>query len=104
MPSSADHTPRIRKIGSLVNQLMSRRGYAQITSKAELAETVIAVVGAEIGAAIHVGNQRAGVLQIYASDSVTLQELNFKKRQILQRIQTSHPQSNVVELRFRIQS
>ena len=83
---------------------MARKGYAQVTSSDELRETVIDVIGPELATAISVGNLRGGVLQIYASDSVTLQELNFQKRQILKRIQTSHPQSKVTDLRFRIQS
>ncbi len=114
MIPSADQPPRVpkagapktgpRKIGSIVSQLMSRRGYAQITANDELTETVIVAVGAELGSAVSVGNLRQGVLQVYASDSVTLQELNFQKRQILKQIQKAHPQSNVTDLRFRIQS
>ena len=83
---------------------MSRRGYAQVTSNDELTQLIIDVVGPELGAAISVGNLRGGVLQIYAADSVTLQELNFQKRHILRRLQQSHPGSNVTDLRFRIQS
>ncbi len=104
MSRSADQPPRVRKIGSLLSQLMARRGYAQITSSDELSETVIAEVGPVLATAISVGNLRGGILQIYASDSVTLQELNFQKRQILKRIQNAHPQSKVTDLRFRIQS
>lgn len=101
---SASKKTGARKIGSIVSQLMSRRGYAQITSSDELSETVMAVVGAELGSAVTVGNLRGGVLQIYAADSVTLQELNFQKRQILKQIQKAHLQSDVTDLRFRIQS
>jgi hypothetical protein len=93
-----------RKIGSIVSQLMSRRGYAEITCHDELTAAVVSVVGPQLGAAVSVGNLRGGVLQIYATDSVTLQELNFQKRPILKRIQEAHPQSNVTDLRFRIQS
>ncbi len=37
-------------------------------------------------------------LQVYASDSVTLQELNFQKRSILKQMQKAHPESNVTDL------
>ena len=61
-------------------------------------------VGESLSDAFRVGNLRQGVLQVYASDSVTLQELNFRKRAILKRIQTEAPDSKITDLRFRVQS
>lgn len=95
---------RVRKIGSLVNQLMSRRGYAQATVTEELQGVIARGMGVELVASIQVGNLRRGVLQVFASDSVTLQELNFQKRSILRNIQTDLPHANVTDLRFRIQA
>lgn len=96
--------PQVRRIGSLVNQLMSRRGYAQVLSNDELHRVIAAAVGQPLEAAFQVGKLKAGVLQVYASDSVTLQELNFQKRTILKRIQTEIPGNKVTDLRFRIQA
>ena len=96
--------PRVQKISSLVNQLMSRRGYAQVTVGEEFHAAIGAAVGAQLGEAVSVGNVKKGVLHVFAADSVTLQELNFQKRAILRRIQKDLPQSNVTDLRFRIQS
>ena len=95
---------RVQKMSSLVSQLMSRRGYAQIAVGEEFQASIGAAVGQQLIAAISVGNVKQGVLQIYASDSVTLQELNFQKRKILKRIQQDLPQSKVTNLRFRIQA
>ena len=95
---------RVQKMSSLVSQLMSRRGYAQIAVGEEFQATIGAAVGQQLSAAISVGNVKQGVLQVYASDSVTLQELNFQKRKILKRIQQDLPQSKVTDLRFRIQA
>lgn len=95
---------RVQKMSSLVSQLMSRRGYAQIAVGEEFQASIGAAVGQQLIAAISVGNVKQGVLQIYASDSVTLQELNFQKRKILKRIQQDLPQSKVTDLRFRIQA
>ncbi len=96
--------PRVRKIGSLVNQLMSRRGYAQAIASEELQATIATSVGSELASSVHVGNLRQGVLQVFVSDSVTLQELNFQKRSILKKIQSELPHSGVIDLRFRIQT
>ncbi len=96
--------PQIRRIGSLVNQLMSRRGYAQVAVNEELHQVIATAVGPPLEKAFQVGKLSAGVLHVYATDSVTLQELNFQKRNILRRIQQDMPGNKVTELRFRIQS
>ncbi len=83
---------------------MSRRGYAQVAVNDELQAVIVSVVGSEVANSLQVGNLKRGVLQVYASDSVTLQELNFQKRQILKKIQKEMPQSGVTDLRFRIQA
>ena len=94
----------IRRIGSLVNQLMSRRGYAQAFANEEIHRVIAATVGTPLDSGFAVGKLQAGVLQVYASDSVTLQELNFQKRKILRNIQQDMPGNQVTDLRFRIQA
>jgi hypothetical protein len=102
--SAVAENPKIRRIGSLVNQLMSRRGYAQVIASEELHQLIATTVGAPLDYGFEVGKLKAGVLQVYASDSVTLQELNFQKRTILRRIQQNMPGNQVTDLRFRIQA
>jgi hypothetical protein len=96
--------PRVRKIGSLVSQLMSRRGYAQAFANEDLHRAIAVAIGDQLGSSFQIGNLRQGVLQIYAADSVTLQELNFQKRAILKGLQRDLPDNKVTDLRFRIQS
>ena len=83
---------------------MSRRGYAQVAANEDLRQEIAAVIGDQLQSAFQIGNLRRGVLQIYAADSVTLQELNFHKRAILKHLHRVLPDSRVNELRFRIQS
>jgi hypothetical protein len=94
------HAPR--KIGSIVNQLMARRGYAQVESAGELDATVRAVLGGRVSASIRVGTVKRGVLMIYATDSPTMQELTFQHRKILKKVQADHPQANIKDVRFRV--
>jgi len=101
---SANRKPRVRKIGSLVSQLMSRRGYASITAADQLQQLIETVVSESLHSSFQVGNLRGGVLHVFVTDSVTLQELNFQKRTILRRVQKEKTFQNVVDLRFRIQS
>ena len=101
---ASQEKPKVRRLGSIVNQLMSRRGYASATATDELLGAIVAAVDPTLQSSIQVGNLRQGILQVYATDSVTLQELNFQKRVILKRIQTDMPHCRVTDLRFRIQT
>ncbi len=94
----------VRKIGSLVSQLMSRKGYAQATANDELQNSVNESVGEVLAKSVQVGKLNRGVLQLYASDSVTMQELVFQKRKILAGIQSSMPQSKITDLKFKVQA
>ena len=96
--------PRIRKIGSLVSQLMSRRGYAQGAASDHLQAVIAGSVGTTLGSSVQVGNLKKGVLHIFVSDSVSLQELNFQKRSILRTVQRALPDAEITDLKFRIQA
>ena len=93
-----------RSIGSIVSQLMARRGYAQVESASELEAAVMAIVGPQIAASIKVGEVKRGVLMIHAKDSPTMQELTFKQRSLLKRLQSEHPAAQIKDVRFRVSS
>lgn len=92
------------QIGSLISRLMARRGYAQVFASDALQAVLEAEVGTTLAASVRAGKVRGGILQIFASDSVTLQELTFRKRSILKRIQADLPENKINDLRFRIQT
>jgi len=100
--AKGDSTGGPRMIGSLVNQLMARKGYAQVFAAEGLQAAVESEVGGGIAGSVKVGNVKRGVLHIYASDSVTMQELTFRSRAILKRIQAEQPDGGVKELRFHV--
>ncbi|WP_164102134.1 DUF721 domain-containing protein [Candidatus Laterigemmans baculatus] len=91
-----------RRIGSILNQLMARRGYAQVESAEGLQRSVAAAVGPLLASGVRAGNVRRGVLQLFASDSPSLQELTFKKRQILKQLQQDHPEAGITDVRMKI--
>ena len=94
----------VRPIGSWVNQLLAPRGYAQVSVNEAMAAVISDVLGESLKDEFQLGNLKAGKLHIYASDSVILQELNFRKREILAAIEKSFPDTKVTDLRFRIQA
>ena len=103
MPERREKEKRnVQSIGSLVSQLISRRGYAQVAATSRFQEAIAASVGNEIAADITVGKLNRGVLKVYAKDSVTIQELTFQKRSILKRIEKDLPDAKVVDIRFAV--
>lgn len=99
-----DEPRRIQSIGSLVSQLISRRGYAQIAATNQFQSVIESVIGQGLAAHVTVGKLRRGVLVVFADDSVVIQELTFQKRSILARIEKELPEANVTDLRFKVQA
>lgn len=91
-----------RRIGSILNQLMARRGYGQVESSAGLQQSLATAVGKPLSESVRAGNVRRGILHIFASDSTSMQELAFKKRQILRQLQQDHPEAGITEIRTKI--
>ena len=91
-----------RRIGSIVNQLMARRGYAQVQSTIEMEQTIKATVGEELAKACQPGNVRRGTLEIGVGDSVAVQELSFHKRALVKAFQKEFPASGIKDIRFRV--
>jgi predicted nucleic acid-binding Zn ribbon protein len=81
---------------------MSRRGYAQAVGNQQLQASLVQAVGQPLATAVRVGKLNNGVLTVLAADSVTMQELTFQKQQILQRLQSSTPQSSITEVKFKV--
>lgn len=89
-------------IKSLVNRLVSERGYAAVQGGEVIREVWDCVVGKEIAAQTKPGNLRAGTLHIHVADSLTLQELHFRKKQILQKLQQVNKDLRISDLKFKL--
>jgi predicted nucleic acid-binding Zn ribbon protein len=100
--TSQPQGPKVQSIGSLVSELISRRGYAQIAATSRFHEAISKAVGPNLAAVVTVGKLNRGVLKVFADDSVTIQELTFQKRAILKSIQDELPDANVTDLRFAV--
>ena len=94
----------VQRIGNLVQQLMARRGYAQVEATEQIHAAISSVVTGDLGKQIVVGKINRGVLNVFASDSVVLQELTFQKRAILKRIKKELPQAKITDIRFKVQT
>lgn len=81
---------------------MARRGYAQVFANQQLQQVVAELLGQRLAAGVRVGTLKRGVVEIYADDSVTLQELTFMKRKLIKAMNATMGDAKIRDLRFRI--
>ena len=95
---------RPKKLGDVLAQLITARGYGRIQADAELAAAWQAAAGETIARYTCPGRVRRGVFEITVSNSIIIQELTFQKQQILAELQSQLPDTRIRDLRFRVGS
>jgi hypothetical protein len=90
-------------IGSILGELISRRGLARVRSQEHIENAWRQAIG-ELGAQYtRLGVFRRGVLEILVANSVLLQELaGFQKQTLLERMQQALQSEQIREIRFRL--
>ncbi len=91
-----------KPISSVMRKLMSQRGYAAIQATSELSERWKEIVGEVLAQLTCPGNVSRGTLQVIVSDSGAMQELSFRKKQILAALKSKLPEAKIEDLRFRV--
>ena len=91
---------RAKPIGEILSRLISRRGYAQVQQTTDLQAAVRQAVGAALAKHCRPGKLSRGVLEIYVRNSAVLQEVTFRKKQVLGELAQTEPQ--IRDLRFRV--
>lgn len=91
-----------KPIGQILRRLLARRGYAQPVAAAELRAAWVEAVGEVLASWTVVGKLSGGVLTVWVADSAVLQELAFRKRQIMAKIKYRAPQFSLRDIVFRI--
>lgn len=91
-----------KKIGDVLAQLITARGYGRIQADADFAAAWQAAAGEALGRFSRPGRLRRGQLEVTVTNSTIVQELTFQKQQILAALQTQLPDARIRGLRFRI--
>lgn len=91
----------VQTIGQVLSRLMTRRGYANIQTANEWAEVWGKAAGS-LAARTRVGRMNGGVLEIVVDSSATLQELTFRKRQLVTSIIKLVPDWKLKDLKFKV--
>lgn len=91
-----------RKIGDVLANVLARRGYGTQQSNQIFEDAWISAVGKKMAAHSKPVQLNRAVLEVLVRDSVILQELTFKKKQLLRKLNGLISEKQITELRFRV--
>jgi predicted nucleic acid-binding Zn ribbon protein len=91
-----------KQIGKVIAQLVSRRGYAQIHAAGEREEAWQAIAGEHLAAVSQMSALRRGVFEVLVANSMLMQELTFRKEELLKGLQQVLPDAGIKQLKFKV--
>jgi len=92
---------RPKRISNVIAQVVQRRGYAQVRAAGDREVAWTEAVG-ELASSTRVGGVRRGTLEIHVVNSLLMQELTFRKEELITKLQTALPDAGIKQLRFRV--
>lgn len=92
-----------RKVGDVISDLMAQRGYAQLATNQECQDAWRTVVG-KLQHLSRATEVKRGVLHVVVSNSVVMQELTFRKQELIPALDAALPNHQIKDLRFRVGS
>ena len=91
-----------KQIGSILSELMARRGYARVQSAAVYDSAWREAAGSLVAEYTRVGSLRGGTLEIVVANSTLTQELVFQRPALLQTLAKLLPDEGIKNIRFRV--
>lgn len=96
------HDRRPRRIADVLGTLIARRGYCELEASGERDEAWKTAVGEPMSAYCRIGIIRRGVVEVTVSNSAALQELTFRKLELVRKMAAALPDQNIRDIRFRV--
>ena len=93
---------RPQQLGKVLAQLVSQRGYAQIQAVGEQEEAWQSVVGEELASQTRFSSLRRGAFEVVVANSLLMQELTFRKAELLAKLQQTFPEAGIKQLRLKV--
>ena len=91
-----------QSIGRLVSRLMTRSGYGRERASESLAEAWSQAAPVELAATSRPGLVRRGVLEVFVTHSAHVQELGFRKQDVLARLRAALPDAGITDIRCKL--
>jgi predicted nucleic acid-binding Zn ribbon protein len=86
---------------SVIAQVMHQNGYGRSLAPGRLDDAWREAVGETIAAQTATGKTRRGVLEIVAANSTLIQELSFRKKELLGKLKALAPDEAIRDIRFK---
>ncbi|MCS7237507.1 MAG: DUF721 domain-containing protein [Thermoguttaceae bacterium] len=91
-----------KSLAEILGELAAEAGFGRVLASAECEAAWKRVVGPEIAAQTAVTLPRRGRMDVLVEHSVLLQELSFRKEELLSALKRELPGRTIRELRFRL--
>lgn len=91
-----------KKAGTLAGRVIGRYGVAAEQGTQDLEHAWKEATGKEFDGLTQVGSKKNTRLEVICSNSMVMQQLAFKKKQIIQDLNQLNPTAQIKELTFRI--
>ncbi len=91
-----------KPIGTILAELMARRGFAGIQTAEALSDAWVEAAGSLAAKYTRVGPLRRGKLEVIVQNSTLVQELVFQKPNLLKTLKRLLPDERIENLRFRV--
>ncbi len=86
----------------MLAQLITARGYGRVQATADFSDAWKQAAGETFAAYAQPGRVKRGVLEVFVTNSIVIQELTFQKTQILAALREHSPDAKIRDLKFRI--
>ena len=91
-----------QQIGSILADLMARRGYARVRSGEAYESAWHQAAGPLVSQYTRVGSVRRGTLEVVVANSTLVQELGFRKTALVRTLAQLLPEEGIENIRFRV--
>ena len=98
------HGRRPKRVGNLINDIITRRGIAAEQSNQVLQSAWDAAVGMNLANQTRIGSLRRGVLEIVVDNSSLLQLVSFDQDRLLEQLNQQLRKAEIKRLQFRVGS
>ena len=93
---------RPQPIAEILADLIARRGYAREQSGAALAAAWRQAVGEFLAGHTRCGGVRRGALEVAVANSTLVQEIAYRKHELIRQLAQLLPDERIVDLRLRV--
>ena len=90
-----------RHIGDILSELIARRGYGRVKSSEDYEAAWREAAGPLAARYSRPGTLRRGTLEVVVSHSALIQELGFRRKELIEALNRQLPEQEIRDIRFR---